>query len=68
MKQLKRGKVERFDEQSGLGELRSESGRIYPFHCTQIDGSRSILPGTEVFFEVGPGHLGDWEARWVTPA
>lgn len=63
-----KGKVETFDHEAGLGELRAEGGRAYPFHCTEIaDGSRDIAPGTAVTFLVAPGHLGAWEARAVTP-
>lgn len=63
-----RGKVERFDVEAGLGEVRAEDGRTYPFHCTEItDGSRRISSGTEVTYELAPGHLGLWEARAVTP-
>lgn len=61
-----RGKVDSFDYEIGLGEVRSEDGRLYPFHCTQIsDGSRRIEVGTEVDFVVAPGHRGIWEARAI---
>jgi len=63
-----RGKVESFDEDVGLGDVRSEDGRLYPFHCTQIGGrTRRVDVGTEVEFAVAPGHRGTWEARSVTP-
>ena len=59
-----RGVVESFDAEVGLGQVRGDDGRRYPFHCTEIaDGSRRIAVGTEVEFVVAPGHLGIWEAR-----
>jgi cold shock CspA family protein len=62
------GKVESFDREVGLGEVRAQDGRLFPFHCTEIaDGSRDIAPGTEVVFAVTAGHLGAWEARGVRP-
>lgn len=65
---MERGKVERFDREAGLGEVRAGDGGALPFHCTEIsDGSRDIAVGTEVMFELAAGHLGRWEARSVTP-
>jgi CspA family cold shock protein len=62
----RRGWVEDFDSVVGLGTVRTEDGRTYPFHCTQIaDGSRTIDSGTSVEFEVVPGHLGRWEAAAI---
>lgn len=59
-----RGSVDSFDKDVGLGEVRAQEGRLYPFHCTEIsDGSRDIAVGTQVIFAVAPGHLGSWEAR-----
>ena len=59
-----RGKVERFDKEVGLGELRAVDARLYPFHCTEIaDGSRDIAVGADVTFVVAAGHKGRWEAR-----
>ena len=61
-----RGKVVEFDEHVGLGEVEGEDGRRYGFHCTQIaDGTRTIAVGTDVTFEVFPGHLGRWEAAYL---
>ncbi|MGD0809892.1 MAG: hypothetical protein ABSA91_09320 [Acidimicrobiales bacterium] len=58
------GSVESFDRDVGLGEVRGQDGRLYPFHCTEIaDGSRNIAVGTRVTFAIAPGHLGCWEAR-----
>jgi cold shock CspA family protein len=63
------GSVDSFDKDVGLGEVRGEDGRLYPFHCTEIaDGSRDIAAGTEVSFSVAPGHLGAWEARGLRPS
>ena len=64
----KRGKVEHFDEEVGLGAVRADDGVLYPFHCTQlVDGSRAVAVGTEVGFEVVAGHRGTWEARQLAP-
>jgi cold shock CspA family protein len=58
------GKVERFDKDAGLGELRSSDGRLYGFHCTEIaDGTRDITVGAPVAFVSAAGHRGIWEAR-----
>jgi cold shock CspA family protein len=63
-----RGSVDSFDKDVGLGEVRAQDGRLYPFHCTEIaDGSRDIAVGTQVTFAVAPGHLGTWEARRLEP-
>jgi CspA family cold shock protein len=57
------GKVESFDPEVGLGEVRALDGRRYPFHCTEIvDGTREIDPGTNVEFLAAPGHRGTWQA------
>jgi cold shock CspA family protein len=63
----RRGQVESFDRDVGLGEVRGRDTRLYPFHCTEItDGTRDIAVGAEVSFIVAPGHKGMWEARAVT--
>jgi hypothetical protein len=57
-----------FDEMVGLGQIQTEAGQTYPFHCTQIaDGSRRIEPGTPVVFGVTAAHLGRWEASAISP-
>ena len=64
---MERGTVTAFDEHRGLGEITSDDGRVYPFHCTVIaDGSRTIAVGSLVDFEVVPGPLGKWEAAQIT--
>jgi len=63
---IQRGKVERFDKDAGLGEIRAVDARLYPFHCTEIaDGSRDIAVGADVMFVTAAGHGGTWEARQV---
>ena len=58
--------VQDFDEGVGLGAVRGDDARAYPFHCTQIaDGSRTIDVGAAVEFEVVAGHLGRWEAAAI---
>jgi CspA family cold shock protein len=64
----RRGTVETFDVDVGLGTITAEDGQSYPFHCTQIaDGSRDIAAATPVFFEVVAGQLGRWEAAAIRP-
>lgn len=60
---LLQGTVTSFDDDAGLGEVRSVDGATHPFHCTSIaDGSRSIEVGVAVDFAVVPGRGGTWEA------
>lgn len=41
--------VETFDDGSGLGTVRLDDGRLFPFHCVSLlDGSRTTRPGTRV--------------------
>jgi cold shock CspA family protein len=64
-----RGTVASFDAGRGVGEIDGHDGATYPFHSTVIaDGSRTIADGSEVEFDVVPGHLGLWEAAAVRPA
>jgi hypothetical protein len=61
-----RGVVEEFDAHAGLGVVRGDDGKPYPFHCAQIaDGSRDIPVGAVVFVSIVPGHLGRWEAATI---
>ena len=47
------GTVTSFDEYVGLGEVHTDSGETYRFHCVEIaDGTRAIEPGTDVVFDV----------------
>jgi CspA family cold shock protein len=58
------GKVDSFDKEVGLGQVRASDRRLYPFHCTEItDGSREIAVGAEVAFVPAAGHKGLVEAR-----
>ncbi len=62
------GTVTAFDERRGLGTIRGDDGREYPFHSTRIaDGSRTIALNAAVTFEPVAGHLGRWEAAGITP-
>jgi cold shock CspA family protein len=62
-----RGRVENFDKDVGLGEVRGQDTRLYPFHCTEIaDGTRDIVVGANVCFVVAPGHKGTWEAKGLS--
>ena len=63
-----RGVVEEFDSHAGLGVVRGDDGKQYPFHCAQIvDGSREIPVGVRVRAEVVAGQLGRWEAAAIEP-
>ena len=58
----KDGRVIAFDSKRGLGEIRGDDERTYPFHCTKIaDGTREIPVDIAVEFRVAPGPMG-WEA------
>ena len=60
------GRVVRFDERRGLGEVVSDDGAKFPFHATQIaDGSRRIAVGTPVSFLLRAGPVGQYEAAGV---
>ncbi len=62
------GTVTAFDDSLAFGEVSTERGETYFFHCTQIaDGSRSIAVGTHVNFRVIAGRMGRWEAADVEP-
>ncbi len=57
------GVVVQFDDPRGLGEVVSDSGVHYPFHCANIaDGTRQIDVGAAVSWQVIAGRLGRWEA------
>ena len=63
-----RGVVEEFDSYAGLGVVRGDDGKRYPFHCAQIaDGSRDIPVGARVRACVVAGQLGRWEAAAIEP-
>ena len=57
-----------FDEPRGLGSVRHDDGRSFPFHATAVSaGTRDVAVGTRVVFTVAAGHGGRYEARAVTP-
>jgi cold shock CspA family protein len=59
--------VTSFDPQVGLGEVETDDGTVYGFHCIVIvDGSRHIDVGTRVAFEP-LAKLGRWEASAIRP-
>lgn len=61
------GKVIAFDEHVGLGEVESDDGAVYLFHCVEIaDGSRTIEVGAAVEFDV-MRKLGRSEASQLRP-
>lgn len=63
---IHQGEVATFDEERGLGTVRSPDGE-WPFHCTAIaDGSRRIEVGARVSFRVVAAALGRWEATELT--
>lgn len=60
------GVVEHFDEQRGLGTVRSARHGPLSFHCAAIaDGTRTIEVGAPVAFRLVAGELGRFEARDV---
>jgi len=62
------GVVTEFDDPRGLGALRDDDGRLFPFHCSALsDGSRTVAVGTRVAYTVVAGHGGRYEARAVNP-
>lgn len=62
------GVVVQFDDARGLGEVVSDSGVHYPFHCANIaDGTRRIDVGVKVSWRVVAGRLGRWEACDLRP-
>ena len=62
------GTVESFDEAVGLGQIRADDGRRFPFHCIAIDdGTRTIAVGTPVRFDLHPA-LGRYEAAAIRTA
>jgi cold shock CspA family protein len=61
------GTVTAFDEYVGLGEVRSDDGDVYLFHCAEIaDGSRTIAVGAAVEFDLML-KLGRFEASRLRP-
>jgi CspA family cold shock protein len=63
-----RGTVIAFDEYVGLGEVQSDVGEVYLFHCVEIaDGSRTIDVGAAVEFDV-LRKFGRLEASRLRPA
>ena len=61
------GKVTRFDEDRGLGEILADDGSSLVFHCTSIANRQRRIPqGARVTFSTAPGHLGELEAVGVT--
>lgn len=62
------GTVVAFDEPRGLGTIDAD-GTPYPFHCTALlDGTRTVVVGTAVSFEVRPAGMGRWEATRIAAA
>lgn len=58
--------VDHFDEQRGLGTVRSPRHGLLSFHCASIaDGTRTIEVGVPVAFRLVAGELGRFEARDV---
>jgi len=61
-----KGTVVAFDEATGLGEVRLESGEVVGFHATQLqDGTRRVDVGRRVAVTVVPWHRGRLEAAAI---
>jgi hypothetical protein len=57
------GKVVSFDVDAGIGEVASDEGEIFGFHCTAIaGGERVISVGTVVVFSLRAFHRGELQA------
>ena len=64
----RKGQVQEFSDDEGIGIVVGSDGALHRFHCTAIaDGSRRIEPGTDVSFVLVAGHLGRFEARDLVP-
>jgi cold shock CspA family protein len=62
---VREGEVVAFDEPRGLGTIGAD-GDEYPFHCTAlVDGTRTVVVGTRVAFEVRAAGQGRWEATRI---
>jgi cold shock CspA family protein len=62
------GRVASFDATRGLGTVLADDDTTFPFHGTAVaDGSRTIATGTDVTFNVVPGHGGLYEVRSLAP-
>jgi len=62
------GVVAEFDERRGIGIVVGADGARHGFHCTAIlDGSRTIVVGAAVRYELRTGPLGREEATSVSP-
>ena len=59
------GTVTSFDDPVGVGEITSDDGTVFAFHCTQLaDGTRTTTVGTRVAFRGWP-RLGRVEAAAI---
>lgn len=66
---MRYGTVAAFDEPVGLGAVRTAEDEELGFHCTQVaDGSRIIVVGAAVTFDIIAGRHGCWEAANIRPA
>lgn len=61
------GFVESFDDRRGDGQVHSDDGERFYFHCVEIsDGSRTIHAGARVTARRQVGRLGHDEVGHVT--
>ncbi len=57
------GVVEAWDDERGLGTVRTDDGRELDLQCTNlVDGTRTTEVGTRVRAVAAPGHHGRWQA------
>jgi hypothetical protein len=57
------GSVVAFDVDAGIGEVATEKGEVFGFHCTAIaGGERVISVGTAVVFSLRAFHRGELQA------
>ncbi|CAN5540745.1 hypothetical protein BH24ACT4_BH24ACT4_10880 [soil metagenome] len=63
------GRVEVWDDDEGVGTIRTEDGSVLDLQCTNLaEGSRTTQVGTAVTAVVVPGHHGRWQAFEFDPA
>jgi cold shock CspA family protein len=57
------GTVVSFDVDAGLGEVATDGGEVFGFHCTAIAGGERVIDvGTAVVFSLRAFHRGELQA------
>jgi cold shock CspA family protein len=59
----RRGQVVAFNVDEGIGEVASDRGEVFGFHCTAITGGERVISvGTAVVFSIRAFHRGELQA------